>query len=61
MFFLRIFPVYVPFDAQKITDEIKLSFKLGTYSLAQWYITVNQIECNEKASSVKPDERQGEN
>ncbi|KAJ6641748.1 hypothetical protein Bhyg_06688 [Pseudolycoriella hygida] len=50
--------VYVPFDVQKITDEVKLVFNLGPYSLAQWYITVNQIECNEKSISVKPDERQ---
>lgn len=51
--------MYVPFDVQKLTDEVKLSFKLGAFSFAQWYITVSQIECNEKAASVKPDERQG--
>jgi len=50
--------VYAPFDVQKLTDEIKLTVKLGAESLAQWYITVNQIECNEKAAIVKPDERQ---
>lgn len=51
--------VYVPFDVQRISDEIKLTFKLGLQSMAQWYITVNQIECNEKAVTVRPDERQG--
>ncbi|KAG4071001.1 hypothetical protein HA402_001438, partial [Bradysia odoriphaga] len=50
--------VYVPFDVQKSSDEVKLTIKLGTNSLAQWYITVNQIECSEKATTVKPDERQ---
>lgn len=54
-----MYQVYVPFDAQRLNDELKLSFRLGTFSLAQWYITVNQIECNEKAASVKTDERQG--
>lgn len=58
IFNFQIVQVYVPFDVQKLTDETKLSFKLGTFSLAQWFITVNQIECKEKAA-VKWDERQG--
>lgn len=51
--------VYVPFDVQRLTDEVVLDFQVGSDSFAMWNIEINQIECNHKAALVTPDERQG--
>lgn len=51
--------VYVPFDVQRLTDEVVLDFQIGSNSFAMWNMEINQIECNHKAALVTPDERQG--
>lgn len=51
--------VYVPFDVQRLTDEIVLDFQISSNSFAIWNMDVSQIECNHKAPLVTPDERQG--
>lgn len=50
--------VYVPFDAQRLTDEVVLNFQTGSSTLAMWNMEVNQIECSHKAALVTWDERQ---
>ncbi|XP_037044410.1 uncharacterized protein LOC119080265 isoform X2 [Bradysia coprophila] len=50
--------VYVPFDVQRLTDELVLDFQIGSNKFAIWNMEVNQIECSHKAALVTPDERQ---
>ncbi|KAG4070974.1 hypothetical protein HA402_001411 [Bradysia odoriphaga] len=50
--------VYVPFDVQRLTDELVLDFQIGSNKFAIWNMDVNQIECSHKAALVTPDERQ---
>lgn len=52
--------VYVPFDVQKLADELEIEYRVvSSNRISMWQMEINQIECAEKASIVKPDERQG--
>lgn len=51
--------VYVPFDVQRLTDEVVLDFQIASNSFAIWNMEINQIECGHKAALVTTDEREG--
>lgn len=51
--------MYVPFDVRRITDEMKINFRVSSNSFARWNINVRQIECGHKAALVTPDVQQG--
>ncbi|KAJ6641747.1 hypothetical protein Bhyg_06687 [Pseudolycoriella hygida] len=50
--------IYVPFDVQRLAEEVKIEFQISSNSFAMWNMEVHQIECNHKAALVTPDERQ---
>lgn len=51
--------VYVPFDVQRLTDELLIEYRIPSGGYAYWDMEINQIECTQKAAIVTPDERQG--
>lgn len=56
---LRSRIVYVPFNVERLAQEMTLEFDIGSGTLALWNMEINQIECSHKAALVTPDERQG--